>query len=77
MLLGMTIYSSLKLGIRLVVYIVLGGLVLYIRHRNRKKSQREMDEETKKLMARTKRDENGKYPWEKQAQLYKCNYHKD
>ncbi|MCT4457877.1 hypothetical protein EFP00_10750 [Lactiplantibacillus paraplantarum] len=64
MLLGMTIYSSLKLGMRLIIYIILGGLVLFIRHRNRKKSRREMDEETKKLMARTKKDENGKYPWE-------------
>lgn len=65
MLLGTMIYSSLKISIRLVSFIILGSLVLFIRHRNRKKSRREMDEETKKLMARTKKDENGKYPWEK------------
>lgn len=64
MLMLTTIYGSLKLAMRLVIYTVLGGLVIAVRHHNRKKSQREMDEETKKLMAKTKKDENGKYPWE-------------
>ncbi|WP_047999364.1 hypothetical protein [Lactiplantibacillus herbarum] len=65
MILGASIYYSLKMGIRLVIYIVLGGLVLYIRHRNRKKTRKEMDEGTKKMMRNTPKDENGKYPWEK------------
>jgi len=64
MLMIMTIYGSLKLAMRLVIYTVLGGLVIFVRHRNRKKSRHEMDEETKKFMAKTKKDENGKYPWE-------------
>ena len=64
MLMIMTIYTSLKTVIRLVIYLVLGGLVLLIRRHNRKKSRHEMDEQTKKFVARTKTDENGKYPWE-------------
>ncbi|AVK61573.1 hypothetical protein C5Z25_07220 [Lactobacillus sp. CBA3605] len=64
MLIMMSTYTGIKMGIRLVAYLVLGGLVLIIRHRHRKKSRTEMDEETKRLMARTKKDENGKYPWE-------------
>jgi len=64
MLIIMTIYASLKTAMRLVIYLVLGGLVMIVRHRNRKKSRREMDEQTKKFVAKTKTDENGKYPWE-------------
>ena len=64
MLMIMTIYTSLKTVIRLVIYLVLGGLVLLIRRHNRKKSRHEMDEQTKKFVARTKTDENGKYRWE-------------
>ncbi|BDZ31447.1 hypothetical protein RA086_09535 [Lactiplantibacillus sp. WILCCON 0030] len=65
MLMLMTIYGSIKTATRLVIYIFLGGLVLFVRHRNRKKSRREMDKDTERLMKRTKKDENGKYPWEK------------
>ncbi|WP_223877161.1 hypothetical protein [Lactiplantibacillus pingfangensis] len=60
----MTIYTSLKTAMRLVIYLVLGGLVLFVRRHNRKKSRHEMDEQTKKFVAKTKTDENGKYPWE-------------
>lgn len=64
MLVIASIYGSLKLAMRLVIYTVLGGLVLYVRHRNRKKSRREMDKETEKFVAKTKKDSRGKYPWE-------------
>lgn len=65
MVLGATMYSAIKMGMRLIIYIVLGGLVIYMRHRNRKKTRKEMDEATKKMMRNTPKDENGKYPWEK------------
>jgi len=65
MLLGATMYSTIKTFIRLFIYLVLGSLVIYIRHRNRKKTRKEMDEDTKRMMRNTPKDENGKYPWEK------------
>ncbi|BDZ29880.1 hypothetical protein RA086_01695 [Lactiplantibacillus sp. WILCCON 0030] len=64
MLIVATIYASLKLAMRLVIYTVLGGLVIIVRHHNRKKSRREMDKDTEKFVAKTKKDSRGKYPWE-------------
>ncbi|MDN6355958.1 MAG: hypothetical protein L0J81_07930 [Lactiplantibacillus plantarum] len=50
---------------RMIVYCGIGGLVLIVRHHNRKKRRNEMDEGTKRIMRNTPKDENGKYPWEK------------
>ncbi|ETY73972.1 hypothetical protein [Lactiplantibacillus fabifermentans] len=61
----LTIYGSLKMAIRLVIYLVLGGLVIFMRYRHRKKTRKRIDKGTERLMAKTPKDENGKYPWEK------------
>ncbi|WP_318765972.1 hypothetical protein [Lactiplantibacillus carotarum] len=58
-------YGTIKMAIRLFAYIVLGGLVLWLRRRNRHKTRHELDEGTKKMMRQTPKDENGKYPWER------------
>ncbi|MFB9769358.1 hypothetical protein [Lactiplantibacillus modestisalitolerans] len=58
-------YGTLKMAIRLGAYLLLGGLVLWIRHRNRHRTKHELDEGTRKMMRATPKDENGKYPWEK------------
>ncbi|MGA3416275.1 hypothetical protein ACA609_12230 [Lactiplantibacillus plantarum] len=65
MLMIMTIYGTVKMFTRMIVYCGIGGLVLIVRHHNRKKRRNEMDEGTKWIMRNTPKDENGKYPWEK------------
>lgn len=50
--------------IRMSIYIVLGIVVLVVRHHNKKKTRKRMDEKTEYMMKHTKKDANGKYPWE-------------
>lgn len=60
-----TIFFSLKYMLRTGAYVALGGLVLLIRHHNRKKRRAELERGTRKMMRETPKDENGKYPWER------------
>ncbi|MFD1421797.1 hypothetical protein [Lactiplantibacillus songbeiensis] len=60
----LSIYGTVKMATRLGIYLILGTLVVVIRLRNRKKSRKEMDKDTERLMRKTPKDANGKYPWE-------------
>ncbi|XHB67488.1 hypothetical protein ACEY16_04960 [Lactiplantibacillus plantarum] len=55
MLMIMTIYGTVKMFTRMIVYCGIGGLVLIVRHHNRKKRRNEMDEGTKRIMRNTPR----------------------
>ncbi|GEO68607.1 hypothetical protein [Levilactobacillus acidifarinae] len=57
-------YKRIQFFIRMLLFVVLGVLVLVIRARNKKKTRKRMDERTAYMMKHTKRDKNGKYPWE-------------
>lgn len=58
-------YASWKYTLKTIAYVSLGLIVLLVRRRNRKKTRRELDRGTERLMAQTPKDERGKYPWEK------------
>jgi len=57
-------YKKVQMFIRMSIYIVLGIVVLVVRHHNKKKTRKRMDEKTAYMMKHTKKDANGKYPWE-------------
>ncbi|WP_407885835.1 hypothetical protein [Levilactobacillus sp. N40-8-2] len=57
-------YKKIQMFIRMSIYIVLGIVVLVVRHYNKKKTRKRMDEKTEYMMKHTKKDKNGKYPWE-------------
>ncbi|MCH4123094.1 MAG: hypothetical protein LKH74_02425 [Levilactobacillus sp.] len=57
-------YKKIQFAIRMLIYVVVGVLVLVVRWRNKEKTRKRMDERTKKMMRETKKDKNGKYPWE-------------
>lgn len=61
---SMFAYKKVQMFIRMSIYIVLGIVVLVVRHRNKKKTRKRMDERTEYMMKHTKKDKNGKYPWE-------------
>ena len=61
----MTIYGTWKYAIKTVAYVAIGVVVLIVRHHNRKKTRKELDAGTRKMMRQTPRDADGKYPWEK------------
>lgn len=57
--------KKVQLFIRMSIYVIVGILVLVVRRKNKKKTRKRLDERTKRMMEKTKTDENGKYPWEK------------
>ncbi|MCH5463904.1 hypothetical protein [Levilactobacillus tujiorum] len=57
-------YKKVQMFLRMLIYIVLGIVVLVVRHRNKKKTRKRMDERTEYMMKHTKKDKDGKYPWE-------------
>ncbi|AYM02951.1 hypothetical protein [Levilactobacillus yiduensis] len=57
-------YKKVQFFIRMSIYVVVGGLALFVRWRNRKKTRKRMDDRTKEMMKRTKKNKDGKYPWE-------------
>lgn len=57
-------YKKVQMFIRMLIYIVLGIVVLVVRHRNKKKTRKRMDKRTEYMMKHTKKDKDGKYPWE-------------
>ncbi|RRK09261.1 hypothetical protein D1831_13680 [Lactiplantibacillus garii] len=60
----MSVYGTWKYALKTVLYVAIGGTALIIRHHNRKKTRRELDKGTEKMMRNTPKDANGKYPWE-------------
>lgn len=57
-------YKSVQMFLRLSIYIVLGIVVLVVRRHNKKKTRKRMDRQTEYMMKHTRKDKNGKYPWE-------------
>ncbi|MFC6288887.1 hypothetical protein [Levilactobacillus angrenensis] len=57
-------YKKVQLAIRMLLYVIVGVLVLVMRWRHKEKTRKRMDERTKKMMRETKKNKDGKYPWE-------------
>ncbi|NLR09345.1 MULTISPECIES: hypothetical protein [Lactobacillaceae] len=57
-------YKSVQMFLRLSIYIVLGIVVLIVRWHNKKKTRKRMDKQTEYMMKHTRKDKDGKYPWE-------------
>lgn len=57
-------YKRVQFTIRMLIYVVVGILVLVFRWRNKKKTRKRMDDRTEKMMRETKKNKDGKYPWE-------------
>lgn len=66
MLILTTIFAHKKIQffIRMAIYVVLGIIVLAVRAFNKKKTRKRLDKRTEYMMKHTKKDRNGKYPWE-------------
>ena len=56
--------NGIQFFIRLMLFLSLWILVMVFRMIHRIKTRKRFDEQTKYMMEHTKKDENGKYPWE-------------
>lgn len=57
-------YKKVQFALRMLLYVIIGTLVLFFRFKNRKKTRKRMDERTEYMMKHTKKNKDGKYPWE-------------
>ncbi|WP_404820004.1 hypothetical protein [Levilactobacillus suantsaii] len=57
-------YKNIQFFLRMLLYIILGIIVLCVRAHNKKKTRKRIDKRTEYMMKHTKKDRNGKYPWE-------------
>ncbi|WP_203641925.1 hypothetical protein [Levilactobacillus andaensis] len=56
--------KTLQFFLRMSIYVVLGIVVLCVRAYNRRKTHDRLQKRTEYMMKHTKKNKNGKYPWE-------------